>query len=207
MKPRQYLPRKMDIGAFIDTEAPLEGSSSLADLPRLAESVPPEVALDTVEPVSWQAQGRLLPQRVGEPQRWLDLSAHAMLPWVCQRCLQPVVLPVDIERTLRFVADESLAAELDADMEDDVLVTSRSFDLLDLVEDELIMASPLVPRHDECPQPPKMSVSDPGVEDENEPVDASVEGDASEGGRRKNPFAVLAQLKKSGDSGPSGDKS
>lgn len=205
MKPRQYQPRKIDIGAFIDTEAPLDGLSPLDELPRMAEGVPPEVALDTIEPVSWQAQGRLVPQRVGEPQRWLDLSAHAMLPWVCQRCLQPVVLPVEFERSIRFVADESLAAELDADMDDDVLVTSRSFDLLDLVEDELIMASPLVPRHEECPQPPKMSVSDPGVE-EGEAEDGP-EGSPSEGSSRKNPFAVLAQLKKSGDSGPSDDKS
>ncbi|RRS04231.1 DUF177 domain-containing protein [Aquabacterium soli] len=171
----------------------------------MAEGVPPEVALDTIEPVSWQAQGRLVPQRVGEPQRWLDLSAHAMLPWVCQRCLQPVVLPVEFERSIRFVADESLAAELDADMDDDVLVTSRSFDLLDLVEDELIMASPLVPRHEECPQPPKMSVSDPGADDDE--AEEGPEGSLSEGSPRKNPFAVLAQLKKSGNSGPSGDKS
>lgn len=205
MKPRQYQPRKIDIGPFIDTESLLEGSSSLVDLPRMAEGVPPEVALDTIDPVTWQAQGRLEPQRVGEPQRWLDLQAHAMLPWVCQRCLQPVVLPVEFERTIRFVADESLAAELDADMDDDVLVTSRSFDLLDLVEDELIMASPLVPRHEECPQPPKMSVSDPGVDDDL--GEASAEGEPSEGGARKNPFAVLAQLKKGGDSGPAGDKS
>lgn len=205
MKPRQYQPRKIDIGAFIDTEVPLDGLSPLSDLPRMAEGVPPEVALDTIEPVSWQALGRRVPQRVGEPQRWLDLSAHAHLPWVCQRCLQPVVLPVAFERSIRFVADESLAAELDADMDDDVLVTSRSFDLLDLVEDELIMASPLVPRHEVCPQPPKMSVSDPGVDDEE--ADDASEGAGGEAGSRKNPFAVLAQLKKVGGSGPSGDKS
>lgn len=207
MKPRQHQPRKMDIGAFIDSEALFEGQSPLADLPRVAEGVPPETALDTVDPVAWQAQGRLVAQRVGEPQRWLDLQAHALLPWTCQRCLQPVVLPVDIERTIRFVADESLAAELDADMEDDVLVVSRSFDLLDLIEDELIMASPLVPRHEECPQPPRMSVSDPGVDDDDA---EAAPGEASEGGRdsgRKNPFAVLAQLKKGGDGGSSGDKS
>ena len=205
MKPRQHQPRKMDIGAFIDSETPLEGHSALADLARLAEGVPPEVPQDTVAPVQWSAQGRLVPQRVGEPQRWLDLSAHADLPWTCQRCLQPVTLPVDFERSIRFVADEALAAELDADMDDDVLVISRSFDLLDLVEDELIMASPLVPRHEECPQPPRMSVSDPGVDDESEEADTPDDGGGESG--RKNPFAVLAQLKKGGPNGSSGDKS
>jgi uncharacterized protein len=204
MKPRQHQPRKMDIGAFIDSEAPLEGQSPVTELPRVAEGLPPEVAPGTVEPVTWRAQGRLLPQRVGEPQRWLDLQAHALLPWTCQRCLQPVVLPVEIERTIRFVADEAMAAELDADLEDDVLVTSRGFDLLDLIEDELIMASPIVPRHDECPQPPKMSVSDPGVDEEDQ---VHEEGGADGDTGRKNPFAVLAQLKKGPVDGSSGDKS
>ena len=42
--------------------------------------------------------------------------------------------------------DEAAAAELDADSDDDVLAVSRVFDLLALLEDELIMAQPLVPR-------------------------------------------------------------
>lgn len=197
----------MDIGAFIDSETVFEGQSGLADLPRLADGVPPEADPATIEPVSWRAQGRLVPQRVGEPQRWLDLSAHAELPWVCQRCLQPVVLPVEFERTLRFVADEALAAELDADMDEDVLVVNRGFDLLELVEDELIMASPLVPRHEECPQPPRMSVSDPGVDDEEVPAEGEAGAVSGAETGRKNPFAVLAQLKKGGDGGSSGEKS
>ena len=51
-----------------------------------------------------------------------------------------------------------------------------------LLEDELLMALPLVPMHDECPVLPAFSA---GVID--------VPGDVAE---KPNPFAALAQLKK-----------
>ena len=89
--------------------------------------------------------------------------------------------PVEAERDFLFVADEATAEALDEDSEADVLVISRDFDALSLVEDELILALPLVPRHDNCPQ----SLPDSAV-------DAAFE-QASE---RPNPFAALAALKK-----------
>jgi uncharacterized protein len=191
MKARQYIPRKMDIGAFIEEQSLLEGQIPVADLTRLAQSMAPEADLAAVPAVAWTAQGRLVPQRVGAPQTWLDLTATADLPWTCQRCLHPVFQPVSVLRSIRFVDDEAMAAQLDADLDDDVLSLSRSFDLLDLIEDELIMEAPLVPMHEQCPVALKMSVADPGV-DAEEPVGAA-EGGA---GGKPNPFAVLAQLKK-----------
>lgn len=209
MKPQQITPRKMNIGAFIESESLLEGASPLSEWPRLADSLAPEVALDSIPPVSWTAQGRLVPQRVGGPQLWLDLTAQADLPWTCQRCLHPVVLPVALQRQIRFVVDEKAAAELDAESDDDVLPLSRSFDLLSLIEDELIMASPLVPRHDTCPVQPVMSVSDPGVEGDDVPDAEGSQtlgdaGDESPRGQRPNPFAVLAKLKKGDSEGGQG---
>ena len=56
-----------------------------------------------------------------------------------------------IEKALRFVHGEDAAAELDADSDDDVLASSRSLDLRALIEDELLLALPLVPRHEACP--------------------------------------------------------
>jgi uncharacterized protein len=56
------------------------------------------------------------------------------------------------------------------------------FDLLGLLEDELLMALPLVPMHDECPVLPAFSA---GMVDAPESVPD-----------KPNPFAALAQLKK-----------
>ena len=57
----------------------------------------------------------------------------------------------------------------------------RSLDLRALVEDELILELPLVPRHDACPQPLPQPASDP--------LEAQVEA-------APNPFAKLAVLKR-----------
>ena len=191
MKARQITPQKMDIGAFIQEQTALEGQLPLSELPRLASSLASEAGLQGLPPIDWQAQGRLVPQRVGGPQTWLDLSAHAELPWTCQRCLYPVTLPVSFEQTIRFVSDEGLAAQLDADLDEDVLAVSRTFDLVALIEDELIMDAPVVPVHEVCPVQLVMSASDPGVDD----LPADV-GGAGQVGQKAHPFAALAQLKK-----------
>ena len=49
---------------------------------------------------------------------------------------------------LRFVDGEAQAEALDADSEDDVLALAPALDLRTLVEDELLLAWPIVPRHD-----------------------------------------------------------
>jgi uncharacterized protein len=78
------------------------------------------------------------------------------------------------------VADEATAAALDDEAEEDILVLSRDFDALALIEDELILSLPLVPLHDICPQAVPMSVADP---------------EFTEAAERPNPFGVLAGLK------------
>jgi uncharacterized protein len=192
--PRPIVPTSMDIGAFIESLASLDGQSSMADMPRLAAGLAPEVAASAMPPATWRVQGELVTQRVGAPQTWLVLEAQAHLPWTCQRCLHPVELPIEVSRKLRFVKDEATAALLDAELDDDVLVLGRSFDLIALIEDEMIMASPIVPFHDECPELPVMSVSDPGV-DEPESAAEAGEGAAAPTGGKPHPFAALAQLK------------
>lgn len=193
MKARTFLPHNLDLGAFINEESSLEGEAPLATLTRLASGLAQDLDLSTLAPVRWRAQGRLVPQRVGGPQLWLDLHAEGDLPWECQRCLQPVFLPVVVEHSIRFVVDEQAAADLDAESEDDVLALSRQFDLLALLEDELIMAQPIVPRHDECPIDVSALMQSGLVSPEGLPVD---EADLVQDEERPNPFAALASLKK-----------
>jgi uncharacterized protein len=113
----------------------------------------------------------------------------------CQRCLEGVEVPLAFDRWFLFVENERQAAELDADTEDDVLVLSRQFDLLELVEDELLLAAPIVPRHAVCPVPVKLSA---GEED----LDAAATTDtvspraAQETTAAPHPFAALAALRK-----------
>jgi uncharacterized protein len=106
--------------------------------------------------VAWSARGER--RTVGsEPQLRLHLQARTALRLTCQRCLQPVTVELAVAPALRFVRDEALAERLDEESEEDVLALSAALDLHELAEDELILALPLVPRHEHCPQPLPMS--------------------------------------------------
>jgi uncharacterized protein len=161
----------------------LEGTLPLSDLPRLLASTSPPADTPPGE-ATWRAQG-LWRQPLGDqPQLRLQLQAHARVWLTCQRCLQPVAHELGVERTLRFVPTEEEAARLDeAEDDEDVLTLPRALNLHELVEDELILALPLVPRHDQCPEP---LAYEPGGE---EPAPAGEAGEAP------HPFAALARLK------------
>lgn len=176
MKARAFHPSRLDVADFAEQAGRLEGQWPLKELERLAATAhadcPPG---DTA--VAWQASGERRSVRGGPPQVWLHLSARTHIDLVCQRCLQPLPVEVAGERSFLFVHGEHEAAELDADSEDDVLALTRSLDLKELVEDELLLSLPLVPRHAACPMPAPP-----------EPVEARADD-------KPNPFAALAALK------------
>jgi len=114
-------------------------------------------------------------------QMWLHVGASTDLPLECQRCLKPVDVPLAIERSFLFVHGEDAAAQLDTDSEDDVLALTRTLDLRELIEDELLLALPIVPRHELC-RVPLVAPADEAEAVEEKP----------------NPFAALAALKRPG---------
>lgn len=166
-------PRRLDVDAFVDDAATLEGRQPLADMERLAGSVLPEAPEATVH---WQATGAARQGADRQPQRWINLQMRATVHMTCQRCLEPVAVDLDLSRAIRFVPTEAEAERLDLESDDDVLATSRRLDLLALVEDELVLALPAVPRHAAC-RPPVAPPS--AVEPSDDPA------------ARTNPFAVL----------------
>jgi uncharacterized protein len=107
--------------------------------------------------VQWSAEGERRRPLSVEPQTWLMLTVHATVRLECQRCLQPVAVPLSLKPAFRFVQGEDAAARLDAESEDDVLELTPSLDLRELVEDELLLALPIVPRHEQCPNVLPMS--------------------------------------------------
>lgn len=192
MKPRQFVPERLDVQAFIEEQASLSGQVAVAELARLASGLAPDARVDALPPVAWSAHGRLVPQRVGQPELWLDLQAQAELEWECQRCLHGVRLPLTLSRHIRFAKNEEQAAELDAESDDDVLALTRQFNLLELLEDELIMAQPIVPRHETCPTDVQSLMQD----DSETPVPGAVAEAEPAVPEKPHPFAALAALKK-----------
>ncbi len=184
MKPREFDPLRLDVTALAEQGASLNGSWPLASLQRLAASAHAEAPPKADDAVTWSVRGERR-ARVGAPAEvWLHLQAGACLELECQRCLGPVAAALEIDRALRFVPGEDQAAALDADSEDDVLALNRWLDLRELVEDELLLALPLVPRHEACPQPLPLA------------GEAALPEDHAE---RPHPFAVLQALKEPGD--------
>jgi len=155
----------------------------LSKYARLLEETKGEGADRTID---WSARGELRTDEAGAEQVWLHLTVDASLPLTCQRCLGPLDRAVCVNQSFRFVGSEEAAAAQDEDADEDVLVLSRDFSLADLIEDEVLMALPVIPRHETCPAGLKLSVADPDFET------ASPE--------KANPFAVLAKLHSGKDS-------
>lgn len=180
MRKRQFDPLKLDVAALAQDAESLQGEWPASSLERLSESAPAEAPSSAWAPLRWSVRGEQRSPRGGEPEVWMHVQAEAEVVQTCQRCLQPLREHLQLERSFRFVRDEKQAAELDADSDDDVLVLARHLDLRELLEDELLLALPLVPRHEECPEP---------LHAPEDPQDEAIEEE------RPNPFAALAALK------------
>ena len=177
---------RLDLAGLAQVNGYIKSEDSLQKYERLRqESCRQEADFTGNEGVNWKAVGALIESGGVKPQVWLHLTAQTHLPQTCQRCLGEVLLPLEVERSYRFVADEAAAEAQDDESEEDVLAISREFNLLALIEDELLMALPLVPMHDVCPVQPKMVAADADFEGDGEAVGAG----------KPNPFAVLAALK------------
>lgn len=197
--PKEFSAQRLDVKAFAQAGARLSGHESLLRYKRLAQEAKglrPDLLVD------WQAAGELRLALAGTGQVWLHVEALARLPMECQRCLGLVDMPLQVERSFRFVADEATAEALDDGSEEDLLALSRTFDLHALIEDELLMALPVLPRHEQCPADAPLALS--RGDDKDEPDGKGDKDDAAGGASRANPFAALAGLRKAGLD-PAGD--
>lgn len=140
---------------------------AVGSLDRLADAVAEDSAV-----LVFRLEGSLDESR--NPR--LDLAVEGELVLHCQRCLAGLRWPLDIRVALQPVRpgqpipDEEL--ENDAI---DALEVDGELDVVALVEDEVLLALPIAPRHEDC-EPPR-----------------------PEGGTgRESPFAALASLRRDG---------
>ena len=176
---KEFSPDRLDVKAFAQVSGHLSGHDSLLKYERLsqeAKGLHPDLRVD------WTATGELRTELGDSGQVWLHMKVQATFPMECQRCLTPVDVPLAVERSFRFVADEATAEALDDESEEDLLALSREFDLRELIEDELLMELPLVPMHENCPEPLVAPAQD---------APAFVGRD-----EKPHPFAALGKLKR-----------
>lgn len=109
------------------------------------------------------------------------LKLESEVRMICQRCLDEAVIPVSGEYLYAIVIPGTDALHLPQGY-DALEVGEEPLDLLALIEDELLLALPIVPMHppEECQQPAGL-----------------LESESSKNAvTRSNPFSVLAQLKR-----------
>lgn len=161
---RSRLKRISDAFAFARDGRVLEGTLAVAELERLHD-----LLAEVTGEVTFRLQG--FKGESGEPM--LHLVVSGLVPLACQRCLEPVPCDLDVDTLLELVPE---GADLSQDeLEDDTrdfLPVVRELDVAELVEDEILLALPVAPRHEKCGLP-----------------------GAADAGERINPFAALSGLK------------
>jgi len=135
----------IDTFEFCRTNSSQAGVTPVAEMTRLAKE-----CADASGEITWKVAGST--SKLGFPQMTLSVSGTVQL--VCQRCLQPYAHHLASSTVLMLGKDDEQADEIEeiiADETIDVIVGSRSMELMYLVEDEALLALPHTPKHDVCP--------------------------------------------------------
>lgn len=100
--------------------------------------------------LSYRLQGQIGPRN--RPQLVLELGG--VLSVCCQRCLEVIHYPLEMRSVLEFVeSEEELTQEEMEDDSKDFLTVQKEFDVVALIEDEIILDLPAAPRHESCELP------------------------------------------------------
>jgi len=160
----EHLPDAVDPVAFAEKRGHLVGRLAIGDLDRIApmvKNLDGYVDLD----LQFGKQGRL---------PLIEGRVAAQLVLECQCCLGPMEWNIDSKVRLGIVESVDAALLLPEDTEALIVEPDSEVLLADIVQDELLLAIPVIPQHDDCHLPGETPA----------PVEA-----------RRNPFASLADLK------------
>lgn len=169
----QLLPGRVDALKLCQQGAKISGVLPLGRLKRLSDQLyaaDGDVKADLVFGVDDQSR------------KTIGGNLEVVLPVICQRCLDRLDIAVKPEISLALVWNDDQASHLPRSL-DPILMDGEDLDLLEIVEEELLLALPLVAIHDDglC-QPPASLI------EENIDSEVVVE-------KKENPFQVLATLK------------
>jgi uncharacterized protein len=169
---RDKLRRSYQVNKEVTRHGYFEGDIALSELARLGELLHPGESEQDEQKIAVKFEFVRneydIPMITGQLQTSLELE--------CQRCLKPLDLPMQLDFQLMIDADDDLLRDSSVDT---IYSDDGFIDIFDVVEDELILATPLVALHEDssCNEHWQVSAAEP---------DAAA---------KENPFAVLQQLK------------
>ena len=169
---RDKLRKRYQVDKEINRNGSFEGEIALSDLERLGELLYPGREANSHGKVNLEfafSRNELgVPMISGQIRTRLDLE--------CQRCLQALDWPLELDFRLMIDASDELVQNSSVD----TLYSDEGFiDIVEVVEDELILAIPFVVMHE-----------DTACNESWRPAES-----APEPARQDNPFSVLQQLK------------
>ena len=160
------LPERVDASRMVQARRSFQGKLPLASFGRLRASL---------AAVEGEAEYDLDFGRDELGVAYLAVRVDAELPLTCQRTLEAYRQPVHVDQRLGLIGEESEEAALPPGYEP-LLIPDGELSLADVIEDELILALPVVPLKPGAP----LEWHDEGAVEESEP----------------NPFAALGTLRK-----------
>lgn len=164
-----HLPDRLDLLATAAAGRVLRGPIALASLERV---LPALVAQEG------ELQVEMELGRDPDGTYYLTGTIRGEVQLCCQRCLEAMSMPLDLEFRLGLVQSQEAASRLHSSYEP-LLVTAEPALVADIVSDEVLLALPIVPLHD----------------DRAECRALTKEYQSPTASQRENPFAVLAELK------------
>lgn len=159
-----------------------EGVQSLSGLPRLRAAL----MVAGVEQPSGECRYAMQFDRDALGMAYLEIRAEAELPLICQRSLDPFELPVRIEQRLGLIKREVQESALPEEYEPVLVAESGYIDPRALLEDELILAIPVVP----------VKLGSAPVERAWPASEKEIARNEHQAPPSSQPFAALAALKK-----------
>jgi uncharacterized protein len=139
---KDSLPKYVKASTAVARRERYAGHLSLAQLPRLLQAAAADEGELQVE-LQFGRDAAAAPQLAGRVQGGVPLH--------CQRCLRPFDWPLDLSLDLRLVDSEAEEARLMQACEPYRVADDR-LPLLELIEDEALLALPIAPRCPGCAQ-------------------------------------------------------
>ena len=166
------LPESVDAWRMVSARRSFQGSLPIAAMPRLCGALADDAG---------SAQYLLDFGRDEFGTAYVDVRVQAPLWLVCQRTLEAFVMPITVESRLGLIRFEREEAALPPGCEPLLVAEDGKLNPVDVIEDELLLALPLVPVNPDSTLPEE--VTRPPAED----IPAQERPD--------NPFAMLRELK------------
>ncbi|MEP7208327.1 MAG: YceD family protein [Casimicrobiaceae bacterium] len=150
-------PRRFDAFGLVARQGHLEGRVDPLDLDRLQDVLGDDGGTVPDAEIGWRIEGETDPMG----RHVLHVALDGEVPLECQRCMRPFFLPVHQRSTVLLARDEKELAYLDENDEREVMLAAAPLDPLEVVEEELVLAMPYVPR---CERPDCATGEEPAAD-------------------------------------------